>query len=193
MADILTLQVSRPIQSAVLISIDSAGGDAGDFDNPAKRAEAQASRAMQEIQEEKARIAQLSQALGSSMERLNDYEQKLVSKNNKEIAKLAVEIARKILAQKISEKDYEIETIVSQAIKASPAKEIIALRLNPEDAAKFEELSKAEPDGVFKDINLHEDDSIGPGECVLETPKGIVECFIEDQLQRIAETLGSLN
>ena len=62
-------------------------------------------------------------------------------------------------------------------------------RLNPEDLPGCRKLQEEGPENPFTELELTADWSIGRGECLIETPKGIVKSFIEEHLERIGEAL----
>jgi flagellar biosynthesis/type III secretory pathway protein FliH len=141
---------------------------------------------LQEQKDELDRRLALVQGLADNLRRL--YEETLAS-NRVEIAKLAVEISRRILMRKISQGDYEIQAIVAEALKQAPTRQNVVIRVNPEDLARCQELQQQDPQSPFADLELAADWSIGRGECLVETPQGIVPSFLEQHLERIGEAL----
>jgi len=78
---------------------------------------------------------------------------------------------------------------VEEALKESPTRRNIVVHLNPEDVAPCRELQRQNPQSPFAGLEFTADRSIGRGECLVETPKGIVTSFIEEHLERISEAL----
>jgi flagellar assembly protein FliH len=143
-------------------------------------------RELQQQKDELARLLTTIQNLGEGLARLQ--EQTLAS-NRGEIAKLAVEIARKILLGKVGKGDYEIQAIVEEALQQAPTRQNIVIRLNPEDLPRCQQLQRENPQGPLAELQFTADSSIGRGECLVETPEGIVRSFLEEHLDRIGEAM----
>ena len=127
-------------------------------------------------------LTQTVAALKAAAAKLNEFLERMVTGHREAIARLSVEIARKILVQKVSDKDYEIASIVTEALKNAPSHQDIVVHLNPEDLGRFQDLKETET--VFAGVKFAADGKVGCAECVVETPKGIVESVIEGHLER---------
>ena len=68
--------------------------------------------------------------------------EKMIVEHRQAIAKLAVEIARKILAQKVKDGDYQIESIIQEALNNSPTRQDVVVRLNPQDLARCQQMQQ---------------------------------------------------
>lgn len=141
------------------------------------------------LKQQKERLAQVCQALQDAANKVNEFHENLCKGHKEQIAKLSVEIARKILVQKVEKGDYEIESIVKEALKNSPTREDVAVHLNPDDLVQCQKVQQDEPNGTLAGVRLVADPNIGRAECLLETPKGIVESFINEHIERIGEAL----
>jgi flagellar biosynthesis/type III secretory pathway protein FliH len=111
----------------------------------------------------------------------------MVSAHREAIARLSVEIAAKVLARKVGEKDYEIESIIAEALKSAPTRQDIVVRLNPGDYEAVQEAASAKD--TFGSIAFVADQSIGRAECVVETPKGTIESMIDGHLEHVCRVL----
>ena len=170
----LTVQLERPIQSAVLVEGCYAAA-------AAERAAAQAALAA-EIE----RYRELCRTLEAAAARLNGLYGELFAAHGESIARLSTEIARKVLMRNISDGDYAIEAIVAATLKNAPDADDIVIRLNPQDLTDYRNSAGgAEMAGV----ELLADPAIGRGECVLESTKGIVKSLIDEHLERIIKAL----
>jgi len=134
-------------------------------------------------------LMQTIAALKAAAARLNDFFERMVTGHREAIARLSVEIARKILQQKVSDKDYEIASIVTEALKNAPSHQDIVVHLNPDDLKKLQDLKETQPDTVFGSVKFAADTKVGCAECVVETPKGIVESVIEEHLEQVSRVL----
>ena len=115
--------------------------------------------------------------------------EKMIVEHRQAIAKLAVEIARKILSQKVKEGDYQIESIIQEALNNAPTRQDVVVRLNPQDIARCQQMQQ-QGEGVIAGVKLVADSGIGPAQCVIETPKGKVESLIDEHLEQVGRALG---
>jgi flagellar biosynthesis/type III secretory pathway protein FliH len=125
------------------------------------------------------------EAITGSLQAVYD---KAIVEHRQGIAKLAVEIARKILVKKVQENDYQIETIVKEALNNAPTRQDIVVRMNPKDLAACQKLQQ-EGDGDFVGVKFVADGGIGPAQCVIDTPRGRIESLIEEHLEQVARVL----
>jgi len=137
----------------------------------------------------KEEIAQLCQTLNCLVGELNRFYEQALAKHKEEIAKLSVEIANKVLMQKVQKGDYQIESIVKEALKNAPARQDVLVHLNPQDLSACQKLQQDDPGSAFAGIKFIADPSLGRAECLLETPKGIIKSFINEHMERISEAL----
>ena len=190
MTQTLTIQLEKPITSAKFLD-DSAC--ANSTKSPELTQDVQNENAEQILSQsseaQKNEFSQAFQAINNVAAKLNQFYEKIFSEQKEEIAKLSVEIARKVLMQKVGDGDYKIESIVKEALNNAPTKQDIVVHLNPEDLMECQKVLQEEPDGALKDVKLVSDSNIGRAECQLESPKGIVESLINENLDRISKAL----
>lgn len=179
MSQTVTIQLEKPIASATLLD------QAAEEPSTASAEVNQAARL--EVQEQS--LGRVCQALQDAVNKLNDFREDIFKEHKEQIAKLSLEIARKILVHKIENQDYEIESIVQESLKNTAARQDVVVHLNPEDLAQCQKAQQAGPAGALADIKLVADPNIGRAECLIETPKGIVESLIAEHLERIGEAL----
>ncbi len=188
MSGSVTVNLSKPIVSAVVLDnySDGIGTELSARDSGVGGEQI----LMQELEAQKALFSQSCQSLKGVVARLNEFCDKLFSEHKEEIAKLSVEIARKVLMQKVQEGDYEIESIVKEALKSAPERHDVVVHLNAEDFARCEKARQQnKTDGSLAGVKFISDDNIGRAECMVETPKGIIESLIEEHLERIGKAL----
>ena len=184
----LTVHLDRPIGLTNICEKDFEKLDTGysilvptSDENPESR--------MQDVEAQRAALSQVNQALREAIARLNEFYDATFAAHKEEIARLAVEIARKILAQKVENGDYKIEPIIKETLSNSPVHQDVVVRLNPADLTEWQKLRENEPGEDFTGIKFVPDASIGRAECVLETPKGIIESLINQHLEQIGKAL----
>jgi flagellar biosynthesis/type III secretory pathway protein FliH len=179
MSRTFTIQLKEPIASVKLL--DAAAQDSSTTSAEAKQTEL--------LEPKKEGLTLTLQALNDAVNRLNQFRENTLKEQNEQIAKLAVEIARKILRQKISEGDYQIEAIVQEALKNAPTRQDVVVHLNPEDLVQCQKVQEDDPRSSLTGIKFVADTSIGRAECLLDTPKGIIESFINEHIEKVAEAL----
>lgn len=188
MSQKLTVHFEKPIASAKILD-NCAGGHGGKFscNGGADLATNIEQVPGQDSEAQKTAFLQAYQALNVVVAKLNEFYDKVFVEHKDEIANLSVEIARKVLMQKVENGDYEIESIVKEALESAPTRKDIVVHLNPEDLAQCQ---KAQQDGTdLAGIKFVSDSNIGRAECLLESPKGIIESMIEKHLERVCKAL----
>jgi flagellar biosynthesis/type III secretory pathway protein FliH len=187
MTQTLTVNLEKPITSAKFLD-EFAGGQVpglGQANSAANVVQIPA----QDLEAQKNTFSQACQAMNGVVTKLNQFYEKMFAEQKEEIARLSVEIARKILMQKVEDGDYEIQSIIKEALNNAPTRQDIVVHLNPEDLAECQEVLQNEPDSTLADIKFVSDSNIGRAECLLESPKGIVESLINEHLDRISKAL----
>ena len=194
MSQILTVNLNKPISSALFLddhteadSVQSIFPGHGETDTDAVQT------LKQDLEAQKAVFSQACQTLNGVIRKLNQFCEKLYAGHGEEIARLSVEIARKILMQKVEDGDYEIESIIKEALNNTPGIQEVKVHLNPEDIETCRKAQQQEPSGVLAGVQLIPDSNIGRAECLLESPKGIVKSLIDDNLERICKALEKAN
>ena len=144
---------------------------------------------MQGDQTQKAELLQTCRILNGITDKLNKFYEDVLTKQKEEIIGLAIEIARKILVQKVEKGDYEIEAIVKEALKNVPTRHEVNVYLNPKDLEQCQKALENKQEGTLTGIKLIPDPNVGRAECLVKSPKGTVHSFIEEHLEQIGEAL----
>ena len=202
MPETLTIHLAGPIAAVAASTVISAPGTP---EQESREAEGQAMQEqlaaaleaaqhekLREIEAQKAELARSCETVGAIATRLEKLYQDTLAQNRADIARLAVEIARKILMHKTSQRDYDIQAIVEEALKRAPSRQEITIRLNPEDLPQCQQLQHAHPDSPLAEVSFVADWSIAGADCLVETPKGVVKSFVEEHLERIGEALAKV-
>jgi flagellar assembly protein FliH len=177
MQQIPTVKLDGPIQSATAVT---------NQDDPAALTQG---RGLEQIQNQKAELNELLSNLENIVETLSAMQSELFRQYRDDIIDLAVEISRKILTHRVEQDDYKIQDVIKQALDDAPTQKDIVIRLNPKDYAQIEQLTKSSERDFAKGATFVADAAIAPAQCLLETPKGIVESFIDGHLDKISEVL----
>jgi flagellar biosynthesis/type III secretory pathway protein FliH len=179
MSQTVVIHVERPVTSVNLLDEDGAGA-------AAPSAEAGAS---EKLKLQKENLTHVCGALKDAVNRINEFEKNLFERNKEQIARLSVEIARKILVQKIQEGEYKIDSIVKEALKNAPTHHDVVVHLNPEDLVEYQKAAQKDDADALAGIEFVADSNIGRAECLLESPKGIIESLIDEHLEQIGNAL----
>ncbi len=210
MSGTFTVKLDNPVTAvrrlddrdqSLLPDVSPDGSCVANGDSPAQNqfhsgAQAQL-EAMRDLEKQKAEVADLSRMLRSVVGQINRLYEGLLAGHNEEIARLSVEIARKILMQQVQKGDYQIESIVKAALENAPTHQDVVVHLNPADLAQLQKLqgsstSRSKQDdssGAFTGIKFVADPGIGRAECLVETPKGIIKSLIDEHIRRVSEAL----
>jgi len=143
----------------------------------------------QDLEAQKTAFMQSCRVLNGVVGKLNEFCEKIFAEHREEIARLSVEIARKILMQKVQDGDYEIESIIKEALKNIPTRQDVVVHVNPEDFNRCQKAGQDEPNGILSGIKFVSDPNIGRAECLVESPKGIIRSLIDEHLEQIGKAL----
>lgn len=175
MSQTITIQLERPIKSVNLFGNSTHSTEAGSI----------SAETTGEHQNESLR--RLFQVLQNAANKANEFQEVMFKGHKEQIAKLSVEIARKILVKEIKNANYDIEAIVNKALNSAPTRKDLVVYLNPEDFARLRNIQQDK--GSLSGVTFIEDGNIGKAECRLESPKGRIASLIDEQLIRIEEAL----
>ncbi len=178
MPAILTANLDRPINSVRVLG-DSTGEVASSVSGVAEQANPDA---------QKNSYSEATRTLQGIIAKLNKFYDEIFAGQREEIAKLSVEIAGKILMRKVQDGDYEIESIVKEALNNAPSHPDLTIHLNPDDLAACRK-SQDNDGSELAGIKFAADTNIGRAECVLESPKGIIKSLIDEHLEQITKAL----
>lgn len=141
--------------------------------------------------ESRQRKAREERELQQLEEQLEKQYQSKVDEVQDSVAKLALEIAEKIIGIKLEETDSALLNVIENAMSRFRQGERITVLLSSEDYQHYsgsEKLSQiAESRG--KTVTLEKDASFHKGDCVLETESQFVDCGVSGQLTRLGKIL----
>ncbi len=179
MPESVTVNLAMPVKSvgAAEEGEDSSASAGAGAANPAA------------VQAERTGLIRAGQALQDAAVKLQQFQEEIFSSHKEQIVRLSVEIAGKILQKELADGNYEVEKIIQQALKEAPSRDGIVVRLNSDDLERYEKAIKDKGTEVPASVKLVPDEGIGPGQCVVETDKGMIEYFIQEHLKKISEAL----
>ena len=142
------------------------------------------------LQAERELLMRAGQSLEQAAVNLQQFQEEIFSSHKEQIARLSIEIAGKILQKEIGDGKYDISKIITEALKAAPSQENVVVHLNADDLGRYEkELKGKKDEDIASHVKLVASANVGPGECVVETNKGMIEYFIEEHLKKVSEAL----
>ena len=192
MSGTVAINLTRAIKSAEISDNHGISTESSNFGGVNSERNDKRGELLGDLEAERIRISQLCQAFQGLVAKLDQFYNKILAEHGKEIARLSTEIARKILVQKVEKGDYEIESIVEEALKNAPVREDLVVHLNPEDLAQYQKLQQADAIDTSAGIKFVADSNIGRAECLLETGKGIIESLINERLKQIGKALNKV-
>lgn len=116
---------------------------------------------------------------------------RLLAAQEGEIVQMVLSIAEKIVAHELKKK--AIVTMSRQAIAQAVGQQLV-LRLNPADKKKMEKGSDWEAiQKAGRRISLVADETLKPGDCIVESELGTVDARLENQWKAIRNAMGVEN
>lgn len=154
------------------------------------QAQPQAEAASRVLEQRAEQLELAKQAMDRAVAEFARRQEEFFTAAESQMVDLAVEIARKILACEIEAGNYQIDTIVSEALGQISASAEVVVYLNPDDLSTCELAAKAADDEDNpRSIHFVGDTTVGRGECRVETDHGVVASSIAGQLAEIGTVL----
>lgn len=173
----LKIQLNTPIES-----VSMANG------KPADRPKQTAGQT-EVLGQQMKKAASLCTALQSAVAQVEQVSRDIFVSHREQIVRLSIEIAAKILARDIHQRNYDIEAIVLGALQNLPAAQRFTVRLHPDDLAVWNQGVKQGTIAGVDTLLCIADPAVHPAECIVETDQGVVEYLLEEQLRQVAIAL----
>ncbi len=128
----------------------------------------------------------------SMLTAIENKKQSIISKYESELLKISLNIAEKIMRQKIELKDNSLGKIIESVIKDYKNVEWVKIYVSNRDEVKMIEADKTLIDEIEKishDIKVEVKKDLTHGSCIIETPDSIVDASIDTQLSNLKEIL----
>ncbi len=141
------------------------------------------------IDREKRELSFAAESVEKMIGELKMLKEELLKSSEKEIIGLAFLMAEKVIHKEVSADREVILSVLRDAIRNMRDNDGVRIRLNPED---YRYITEAKPDFLdnFGDILIEKDEKIGRGGAVIETHLGAVDARLDQQLNKIRESLG---
>jgi flagellar assembly protein FliH len=136
------------------------------------------------------RVDPLINSFKQGLEQLKNIRREIHQKIEKEVAQLALSIAKKIVCHEIKTTEETVVCVAREALSRVENPGKIKVKLNPADL-QFIQDTKSQLSHFLKDvesIRFEAEDSIQSGGCLIETDMGDIDARIEKQFQAIEES-----
>ncbi|MBI4777321.1 hypothetical protein HY792_00110 [Candidatus Desantisbacteria bacterium] len=136
-------------------------------------------------------LAQIEMVLTEAKREKERISQKAQEEMSEEIAELAIIIAKKIIKTEAAVNRDIITANIKESLSKIQSQGEITIRVNLVDLnhAESERDELLNLASGLKDIHFHDDPSIEPGGCKIETTLGIIDATIATQMERLEEEL----
>jgi flagellar assembly protein FliH len=129
------------------------------------------------------------QNLNGVVEKITSERERLWREMEMFAVTLASGIAGSIIKKEVEKDDGIVKEVVRAAIEQAMGSDIIALRVNPADAAVLNGTEMDSKIGAFPSIEVKSDPHVSRGGCIVETNMGIFDASLETQIEEIRERL----
>lgn len=108
----------------------------------------------------------------------------------RDLLRLAVKLAEKIIGREIERDDAALADIVSAALRHARQQESLTVRVNPSDLPRVQaHRERLDPSGRARFIDLVPDPRVAQGGCVIEGESGTVDARLDTQLRVLERAL----
>lgn len=133
----------------------------------------------------------ISQSMNKAIEDLKQERDSLWSKCEKEIIKLTLAVAKKVVYEDISQSNSKIiERVVGDAIDRVKEKNILRVYINPEDAERLNDMETGKSPNTGEIYEIVNDEKISRGGCKVVTDCGGVDARVETRWNEIVLEFG---
>lgn len=109
-------------------------------------------------------------------------QERLLTETEPQLVDLALAIARKVVGAELASRPELVAEVVARAIDEARGSGHHVIRLHPSDAALVSRfLPQAAIDAGGREWEVRSDDSLEPGDCIIETAFGVVDARVETQ------------
>lgn len=130
--------------------------------------------------------------INDMIQMIEKQKENIMSMYESEIGKLSIDIAEKIMRQKIELKDNAICKIIESVIKDYKNVEWVKIYISDKDEINIIEADKSlikELKKISNDVKIEVKNGLNEGSCIIETPDSIVDASIDTQLNNLKEIL----
>jgi len=143
------------------------------------------------VSSEKIKIRTSLDLLQNTLAEIENIKTKTVQDYEKQIVRLSIAIAEKIIEKEVSIDKKIIENLLGNILNKMENKENIKVIINPADFELLNENNYNLKD--LKGIKFIKDTSISEGGCLVESESGQIDARIENRLKMIEDAFNALN
>jgi len=129
-----------------------------------------------------------AEAFAKAAEQLRSLERGFAEQIQRDILRLSLAIARQVVMAEMKTNPDALGEVIARLLDDAEDRKVIAVRLHPEDAGRFNRSAAAQALGKAG-ITVQPSPDVGPGGVVLETGFGKLDARIETRLDEIAAAL----
>lgn len=157
-----------------------------------------AARLRQQAEDEAANIKQqaFEEGTEAALAELEGYlietkeiRERVWRETEKDLLRLAVRLAERIVGREIEKDDKTIIDIVSTALQNARQQEKLTVRVNPKDLPAIEKESERISSGRIQFIDLVADPRVPAAGCLIESEVGTIDARIETQIRVLERAL----
>ncbi|MEW5978229.1 MAG: FliH/SctL family protein [Acidobacteriota bacterium] len=130
-------------------------------------------------------VEALLKQYGRSLEELNTLRKEVFASAEREVIRLALEVAKKVVKREVNIDDELILTLIKVALSRLSEQAVMTIRLNPKDLQSVQHHHSDPAKALNEGIRLVEDPMITRGGCLIETESGIIDARVEEQFKEI--------
>lgn len=129
------------------------------------------------------------EAVGIESEKLQENYHQLLDKAEQQIIETIIAIAQKVLDEDVKLNKENLISLVKQALNVSYEEQSASIKLSDTD---YEYLKSNVPDLItrinsYENISIKKDMTLNEGDCIVDTPFGIVDLGIDKRFEKIAD------
>lgn len=124
-----------------------------------------------------------------TLQAAQDERDRILAEMEKEIVELALKVARKVVACELKTNREVVVSIVEEALAACSNRENAVVRVSAEDGEYLEQNKDEALSSISgsDSIKIKPDNSLSPGDCVIETSFGSVDAGANTKMNKIEE------
>lgn len=132
-------------------------------------------------------VETLLKQYAQTLEELTNLRKHVLSLAEREVVRLSLEIAKKVVKREVTIDEEVILTLVKVALSRLGDESAMTLRVNPRDYQFLarHRSTQGTSSALNEGIKLVEDPSITRGGCLIETESGIIDARVEEQFREV--------
>ncbi|KAB0671643.1 hypothetical protein F6V30_03440 [Oryzomonas sagensis] len=136
-------------------------------------------------------LVNVFRSLRTAAEGVRDLREKVLRESEEELLKLVIMVARKVILREVKMDRSILEDVVQSAIAGLSERDMVTVRLNPDDHA----LITSGHGGYFQQelksdrMNFKADAAVLPGNCQIDAEMGTIDASVDGQLDEIYRRL----